>query len=435
MTAKTQSGRKRSAGLALITAVMMSGFISVTAARSEGAQSDRERRAIELNNLGVAAMNSGDFKNSIRLLNEARDILPGDSQITRNLSMTMNNLAVYYLSDTKPDLAISWLNRALRLNPEPMFRQNLAQADVMKGRIEEDAGRPELAQQIFRDAILQNPQDPESHAALGLSLYQSGKLPESQTELERALSLASRPDWAARAEKIRREIETEKNNIEYRSVHFRISYSPAISAKDISDAAWELEQAYQKFRMFLGGAPQTDISVVFYSSKEKFATTHDLTYNVAGLYDGKVRLPIPDNPNWETLRNTLSHELAHAFLFDIAGEAIPAWINEGFAEFLGAGADRSTPSLDETVRLNRKFIPLSELSVSVKNLKNNTQVSLAYDESFSIAKYINSRFGLFGIQKLLQAIKRGLPEEQAIQQSLLMSPDMIQQAWEFQVRK
>ena len=195
-----------------------------------------------------------------------------------------------------------------------------------------------------------------------------------------------------------------------------------------------LERIWQDHRVFLGDAPKRDIVAVFYSTKDKFTGTHELTSNIAGIYDGKVRMPIPDRPNWETIRRIMSHEAAHAFLFDIGGPDIPLWLNEGLAELLAQGPDRPTPSLDYALGKNEPLVKIRELTDTLKNLKNNTSAALAYDESFSIANFIHGRFGVFGIRRFLRAFKEGKSEEDAIRTQLFMTPDILQQSWKAKLK-
>lgn len=389
--------------------------------------------AISLNNRGVSAMNAGKFREAIRLLQQASELKSSDT-ILQNLAMAMNNLAVKYLSDTEPDRAIDWLMRAMQIHPVETIGKNMAHAFIMKGRRESGEGRHALAQQLFRDAIAADPFSSQAHEWLGRSFYEEGRLTEALEAVEKAYRLEKREELKTFADKIRKEREGEKNFFEQRGMHFRIFYSPDINPQNVSKAAWTLERAYQEHRMFLGDAPKSEIPAVFYSSKDKFTGTHDLTSNVAGIYDGKVRMPIPDNPDWEGIERTLSHELAHAFLFDVGGADIPVWVNEGLAELLATGTDRPTPALDQVVKKGEKRLAVWDLSATLKNLKNNTQATLAYDEAYSIAKFIHGRFGIFGVRRFLQAFKEGRSEEDAIRETLFMTPEMLQQAWEFSLR-
>lgn len=311
-----------------------------------------------LNNRGVAALNEGNFKEAIAYLRRAANLSPQDSFILQNLAMAMNNLAVQHLHDTQLDQAIRWLLDARKLSDDAVIRKNMAQALILKGREEAGAGRPELAQQYFRDAAAADPQSAHAHEWLGRSLYDEGRLKEALVSIEEAYRLEGRDDLKKFADKISREETGESNFFEQNTMHFQVFYSPDIAYGHVSSAVWALERAYQDHRTFLGGAPRTEISAVFYSTKDKFTTTHELTSNVAGIYDGKVRMPIADPPNWDAIGRTLSHEVAHAFLFDMGGADIPLWLNEGLAELLSLGADRPTPSLNQSLKKREPLVQI-----------------------------------------------------------------------------
>ena len=392
-----------------------------------------EQEAVRLNNKGVAAMDDGHFRDAIRWFEQAAAISPEDT-IRTNLALAMNNLAVRYLSDTRPDPAIAWLSRALSIHPGEALKKNLAQALIMKGHLESDQGRPESAQHYFREAVAADPSSGDAHEWLGRTLYDAGQLTEALGEIELAYRLDRRVNLKTLLDKIRREIQGERNFFDYRSLHFRISYSPDIDFRLVSRAAGILEKSYQDHRYFLGEAPKQEIPAVLYSSKDAFTTTHELTSNVAGIYDGKVRIPLTESPDWTGLERTLSHEIAHAFLFDIGGPDIPLWMNEGLAELLSAGPERPLQSLDEARRKNSPLIPLPQLSEALKDLKNNSRAALAYDQSYAIIKFTHDRFGIFGIRRLLRAVQSGRSEDQSVQDSFFMSLPMLEQAWMNQLK-
>ena len=399
------------------------------------AASREKEDPIALNNRAVTAMDKGRFKEAIQLLQRAVQMNPEDT-LVENLATAMNNLGVQYLNDTEPDKAMRWLQQAQEVRADDRINKNLAQALIMKGRFESEEGRPELAQQYFRDAVLTDPESRSAHESLGRSLYEQGRLKESLASVERALEIEDREELRAFSEKIRKQMEGEKDFFEQRGSHFRIFYSPDLPAQSVSTIAWKLDRAYESHRMALGGAPKGEIPAVLYSSRDKFAGTHDLTSNVVGIFsDGKVRLPIPDEPDWEAIEQTLSHEVAHAFLFDLGGPDIPVWLNEGLAEFLSVGPDRPTRSLDRARETGDALVPIKDLSDTLRNFKNNTKVTLAYDQAFSIAQFIHARFGIFGLRRLLKAFKDGRREEDALRQTLFMSSDMLQQSWEFSLRE
>ncbi|MBI4179098.1 tetratricopeptide repeat protein [bacterium] len=401
--------------------------------QSDTDESEDPGEALRLNNEGVAAMNAGEFIEAIDLLRRAAELKP-DPAFIQNLSIAMNNLAVKNMSDTKPDQAIALLSQALRLMPSDMLSRNLSEALVMKGRMELKEGRLELAQQVFRDAILVGPKSTEAHLWLAQSLYDDGRLAEALEAVEKAQQLGDRPDLESFAGKIRRELGSEKNFFEHKGMFFRIRYSPDIPTQDVSSGAWALDRAYQEHRMFLGDAPKREIPAVFYSPKDDFAGTHDLTSNVAAIYDGKVRLPVPEHADWEALSRTVSHEVAHAFIFDAGGPGTPLWLNEGLAEFLSTGPDRPLGRLEESIRKSEPLIPIVELSDTLRNFKNNTRVTLAYDQAYSLVKFLNQRFGVFGVRRLLQTFKSGASEEDAVREALFMTPEILQQNWESSLR-
>src|SRR3990167_271817 len=211
------------------------------------AASREKEDPIALNNRAVTAMNKGRFKEAIQLLQRAVQMNPEDT-LVENLATAMNNLGVQYLNDTEPDKAMRWLQQAQEVRADDRINKNLAQALIMKGRFESEEGRPELAQQYFRDAVLTDPESRSAHESLGRSLYEQGRLKESLASVERALEIEDREELRGFSVKIRKQMEGEKDFFEQRGSHFRIFYSPDLPAQSVSTIAWKLDRAYESHR-------------------------------------------------------------------------------------------------------------------------------------------------------------------------------------------
>jgi len=91
-------------------------------------------------------------------------------------------LAVAYLAQNRPDLALTKLQRALEEEPNlPAAHHTMA---LLRARLGED----KLAEEHFRRAISLDPQNPEAHNNFGVFLCGRDRFPEAQKEFEAALA-------------------------------------------------------------------------------------------------------------------------------------------------------------------------------------------------------------------------------------------------------
>jgi hypothetical protein len=93
---------------------------------------------------------------------------------------------------------------------------------------------------------------------------------------------------------------------------------------------------------------------------------------------------------------TLVHELDHAAVATFGGPAIPAWVHEGVADWVGTGAsltERAPKRSDGTLPRDDEFVAGS-----------SSTITLAYDESRSAISYLARRSGSTAPARLIQAL-------------------------------
>jgi hypothetical protein len=136
----------------------------------------------------------------------------------------------------------------------------------------------------------------------------------------------------------------------------------------------------------------------------------------AGLFDGKIRLPIGGLDQVDDrVRALLAHEFMHLIVREMAGDKTPFWLNEGLAE-LAARELRQIPfeNLAEA-RDNNQLFALAELEGSFQKIAPQ-RVGLAYEQSYSFIRYLIDRFGWYPMAELLPLFKRRVSTTAAIKQ-------------------
>ena len=138
--------------------------------------------ADQLFETGAAALQSGNTKAAIPLLQRATELQPKHMQ-------AWSQLGLAYLRAGKLDEGIGALRKQLEVNPADEHANNYL------GLALEQQRRPDEAAAAFRKQIEVNPLDTVAHAALGTILVSQRKYPGAVPELEKAVILS--PENAA----------------------------------------------------------------------------------------------------------------------------------------------------------------------------------------------------------------------------------------------
>ena len=102
-------------------------------------------------------------------------------------------------------------------------------------------------------------------------------------------------------------------------------------------------------------------------------------------------------------RNILQHEFAHRASFEVSGLHVPAFMDEGIAQYYGEQQyDPPTPELRQRVRSRRfdRRLPQDFLFIAGPP----SDIYLSYEESVAFASYIGRRFGRPSAARLYRAV-------------------------------
>lgn len=150
------------------------------------------------------------------------------------------------------------------------------------------------------------------------------------------------------------------------------------------------------------------------------------SFNVGGFYIPRYRGSVAVVPrllgknSTSTPENLFYHEYAHHLMFSDYATPIPAWLVEGFAEFmstanihpdgsvgLGGGAAKQASILRKP---SREQVPLSVL-LSGERLRTNAEISALYARGWLLAHYLTFSTSRHGqIEAYLTAIAAGRPQ-------------------------
>jgi tetratricopeptide (TPR) repeat protein len=141
-----------------------------------------------------------------------------------------------------------------------------------------------------------------------------------------------------------------------------------------------------------------------------------------GLFDGKVRLPFADIPSLEeTVVRVYGHEISHAMLADLTNGRAPVWFHEGLAQTAEAWRAQVNPIADAEAK--GTLLAFGLLESVLQNPIDSELVMLAYEQSTWAVQFIEARWGLGTIHRLIGSFGRGADTATALREVLGLSAE------------
>lgn len=194
----------------------------------------------------------------------------------------------------------------------------------------------------------------------------------------------------------------------------------------------ELELAYDRLDDFLGLRPPRRIEVWLYDPvvfDERFSGR--FRFAAAGFFNGVIHIRGTTRMTVD-LGRVLHHELVHAAFQAVAPSMVlPAWLNEGVAEWFEARAlSKRQLSVGERgvlVEANRSggWLPIATLSEPSFTGLGPRAASLAYLQSYGMVEYLSRRFGERTLRELSAAVVRSRDVERALRRTVRMGVEGV----------
>jgi tetratricopeptide (TPR) repeat protein len=383
---------------------------------------DARERALAKNAEAVRRFGEGDLEGALGLLREALRLLPDEAALRTNAARVLVELGDAHREGRRYSEAARDYHEAGGLVPDEPTPQ------VREGLVLHEALRDRDAVAVLEPVVLRWPDDPLAHDLLARALYRLGENARAIRLWERAVALDPKNEQAQAAlERARREESVEGDLVvDLGAAHFSIKYDGAQDVALGRLVAQTLEAAYNDVGRLLGRYPPGEVAVVIYPGRTFSATTGAHGW-VAGLYDGKIRVPaqgLSEAPASE-VRRVLTHEYAHALLRAVGGPRVPAWLHEGFAQ-VAEGRSRS----DARAGLRRAGAPaLGALAQSFAGEADPGRARLLYAAACDLVHDLLSRGGAPLLADLLDRLGRGEELDAATRAIYGLGLDELDAAW------
>jgi len=356
----------------------------------------------------VNLLEQKDFSQAVDLLLEIQANIPNPDAVARLLAIAYLGRGHQLLAAGDFSAAREAFQEGRRYN-EDDFRlwQGEALTSYRQGRYAEAASFVDQALGIA-------PQNADLYHLLGITYYADGRMAEALDALSRANELGGGAETLALLEKVRREWQLEEKMGQEVRGHFQLSFVDGDQTSGLATAILEtLEDAYVELGSELAFYPDVKVPVLLYAHKDFAAVTNSPDW-AGAAYDGKIRLPLGGLRRMnDQLAAVLYHEYAHVLVHFLSNRNAPVWLNEGLAEM--AGRRRSSPPLQQlhTAHADNQLLGWDGLAKPFAGLPAD-KAQLAYEQSYSLVKYMVDTFGWYKIAELLQRLSKHLDWQAAV---------------------
>jgi len=299
--------------------------------------------------------------------------------------------------------------RALALRPDHLAaRVELAWLEVREDHLDR-------ALDLALTGLATNPGDGWLLELVGEVHYRRNRLADAVEALRAAA--AARPDDPSlrrRLEKVERDLAAERNYSRADSQHFVLRFDGERDDRLGGILLDELERAWDDLADELDAWTREPVTVILYTNRQFHETTRTGA-EVAGLFDGKIRLPVGGIERiTPAVRRVARHELVHALLHAKGRGHVPRWLHEGLAQLL-------EPRDPATV--NRA------LSLAARRGRALSIVPFTYPTSLSFTAFLDREAGRHRLLWFVELLAEGRPEPQAFLEAFGWSMEEAERRW------
>ena len=219
----------------------------------------------------------------------------------------------------------------------------------------------------------------------------------------------------------------------YKSPHFEVFYYPEFE-QHLERLVSYLESGYLKISTGLKHEMPQPIPVIFYKTHSEFQQTNlfpaFIPEGVAAFTEPLLnRMVIPIDEPADQLQGLITHEMVHAFAFDliprglgfgISQRAIPLWVDEGLADYFRGIWEPLDLMMIRDAALTDKVPKLSRVEFEAFSGR------LVYNMGHACYEYMEARYGKEGIRQFLYTLRKGIlggSTEELFKQAFRTTPE------------
>ncbi len=226
----------------------------------------------------------------------------------------------------------------------------------------------------------------------------------------------------------------------YKSPHFEVFYYPEFEPR-LERLTSYLESGYLKISTGLKHEMPKAIPVIFYKTHSEFEQTNlypaFIPEGVAAFTEpllNRMVIPIDEPP--DQLQGLITHEMVHAFAFDliprgigygIQQRAIPLWVDEGLADYFRGIWEPLDLMMIRDAALTDQVPKLSRAEFEAFSGR------LVYNMGHACYEFMEARYGKEGIRQFLYTLRKGIlggSTEELFKQAFRTTPEEFDAAFD-----
>ena len=367
---------------------------------------------------------------------------PGDKNLRNQLAIAHNNYAMALGNQKKWEEATRQMEEVLRLDRQnARFKENLSLVHLNHAyQLYQEPSRTHSYQSyrhlkakgLVEKALRLNSKLAPAYVLLGDIEYDNQQLPKAERAWEKAQKLDPHMNGlASRLDRVDREFEVESDMNSVADLHFTLRYDDSVKRS----TGFNIRRVLQQARLDVGRdfqyRPEHKIVVLLYSKATFRKVREGAPEWLAGIFDGKIRVPMPENKrDLGSVKGTVVHEYTHAVVHELSRGRVPHWFNEGLAEYQEAKfakTRKSASSLKQALDAD-ELVPWSQVE-SLFRGRSIDQVKLGYDQSHSVVAYLAQRYGFWHMPRLLKQMAQGASFEEALRQEFKSPAERLEKDW------
>jgi tetratricopeptide (TPR) repeat protein len=362
------------------------------------------------NNLGVKYAKQQNFKEAVRQFRNAKDQKPEDISIRLNLLSTLVTIKNVSEADRE-------IKELLKLRPND---SDLAIKAATAYQKIENSNSAIATLQEFTERF---PNDYKANYTLSRLLYLNGDLAECRFYLNRCLEMNPNDSKCSDLlSKLDKEVSIEQNTNTFTGKHFELACPDSFSEEWVEELLEQLESAYEEVGSKLNYYPEQKAKVLLFQTND-FKEVHDLPDWAGGVYDGKIKLPVPMNTIPIALKGAILHEYTHHVVFLASSGNCPIWLNEGLAQIF----EKNSEDLPEIPEVYFEYDEkLQSIDEGFKSSPNRITAIKLYKLSFNTTCKLINEYGWNSVADLLRLLSIGKSFDEASSEVLGESKETIE---------
>ena len=400
------------------------GLYKISQGNPEGAISDFEKAcrldpfndtalanlACARNNLGVNYAKQQNFKEAIRQFRNAKAQKPEDISIRLNLLSSLVTVKDLNSADREIKELL-----ALRPNDSDLVIKSATAYQKMENTLS--------AINILQEFLERYPDDSKVNYSLSRFLYFNGNLTESKYYLNRSLEIDANDAKSLEfKKKLDKEYSLDQSNNSFSGKHFELIYPDSFSEEWAEEMVEQLENAYDEIGSKLNFYPEQKAQVLLFQTTD-FKMVHDLPDWAGGVYDGKIKLPVPANAIPIALKGAIFHEYTHHVIFLASSGNCPIWLNEGLAQVFEKDSDSIS---DISENLFEEEENLKSIDEGFRNSPNRINAVRLYKLSYNATCRLINEYGWNSIDDILRLLSIGKSFDEAANEILCESQEQVE---------